>query len=353
MTVFSNRTLAITAGVCAALLATGNLLLANTLLMPSGNNSFAHIACGIAVTAATFLLGNKRLLKAAPYLMATLLILLLLCPVFGSSINGSFRYLRVGAFSFTPALLSLPVLSLFWAYIADKTPENISRKSWIILIAATLITAGLIFIEPFVSMAGFVIIFGLIMFTLAGCGIRKVLLAATAVIIIAASTVPLAIKNNPLQMQKNFYTHLFSPDYTTQYHTWSVLTTLKHSVFCGHHQVPATPKYHIPNAVTDSALIAGCGEFGYIFLIGALLSAAVLIACGAVLTRRSKTHAERLLTGGMTTVIALPALFNTLMMTGLLPMGGVAFPFLAYSGTAMLACASALGCILSNGKKNA
>ena len=42
----------------------------------------------------------------------------------------------------------------------------------------------------------------------------------------------------------------------------------------------------------------------------------------------------------MTAVIALPALVNILMMFSLLPMGGVAFPFLAYGGTA-------LGCIIT------
>ena len=49
----------------------------------------------------------------------------------------------------------------------------------------------------------------------------------------------------------------------------------------------------------------------------------------------------------MTAVIALPALTNILMMFGLLPIGGVTFPFLAYGGSAMIANALALSCIIT------
>ena len=105
--------------------------------------------------------------------------------------------------------------------------------------------------------------------------------------------------------------------------------------------------HHIPNAITDSALVAGCGEFGYIFLITSLLLIVAIIISCVIITVRCKTPTARLLAGGMTAVIALPALTNMLMMFGLLPIGGVTFPFLAYGGSAMLANAFALGGIIA------
>ena len=109
--------------------------------------------------------------------------------------------------------------------------------------------------------------------------------------------------------------------------------------------------HHIPNAITDSALVAGCGEFGYLFMIGALLLTAAIICCGIIITKRCEIPTARLLVGGMTTVIALPSLTNMFMMFGLLPIGGVTFPFLAYGGSAMIANAFALGCIIAVTKK--
>ena len=111
--------------------------------------------------------------------------------------------------------------------------------------------------------------------------------------------------------------------------------------------------HHILNAITDSALVAGCGEFGYIFLIVALLSIITIISCCIIITKRCKNPTDRLLAGGMTAVIALPALINTLMMFGLLPMGVVAFPFLSYGGSAIIANALALGCMIAVSPKTA
>ena len=78
---------------------------------------------------------------------------------------------------------------------------------------------------------------------------------------------------------------------------------------------------------------------------------AAIIFCGVIITKRCENPTARLLAGGMTAVIALPALTNMLMMFGLLPIGGVTFPFLAYGGSAMIANAFALGCIIAVTKK--
>ena len=323
----------------AILLGIGSLMIVKSLQPQNFNMAILHLVCGVVAALTIYLCGTKRLLKAAPYLMTAELILLLICPFFGYNINGATRWLAIGSFRFAPALLAMPILCLFWAYTKDKSTDGISKKNVFLLSAVTLLTAGLVLIEPFYSMAGFIAILSLILLAFMQCNWKKAAIAAAVVLFAGAALVPV--------MQKNFYSNLFKPDYNTQYHTWSLLTTLKHSVFCGHHQVPAEPKYHIPNAVTDSALIAGCGEFGYLFLAVALLLAASIIVCGVIIAKRNCTPADRLLAGGMTAIIALPALINILMMFGLLPMGGVAFPFLAYGGTAMLANALALGCMMT------
>ena len=94
-------------------------------------------------------------------------------------------------------------------------------------------------------------------------------------------------------------------------------------------------------------MVAGCGEFGYLFMIGVLLLIAAIIFCGVIITKRCENSTARLLAGGMTTVIALPSLTNMFMMLGLLPIGGETFLFLAYGGSAMIANAFALGGIIA------
>lgn len=113
---------------CAILLCIGNLMIVNALQENSFNNAVLHIICAAAVALAVFFCGTKRLLKSAPYLMTAEVILLLLCPFFGYNINGATRWLSVGSFRFAPALLAMPILCLFWAYIKEKSENGISKK---------------------------------------------------------------------------------------------------------------------------------------------------------------------------------------------------------------------------------
>ena len=333
----------------ALLLCIGTLLIVNASQVQNLNMAICNITCGIAVAAAVFFLGYERLLKTVPYLTGLLLFLLLLCPLFSSPVNGANRWLAFGSFRFAPAMLAMPILCLFWAYIKDKTADKISRKKWLTLAAVTLLTFVLVMVEPFITMAFFVIIFSAVMLYLTGVN-WKVLTITIIGSLIGFFTVLVAFfRSNPWGRYTDFFKNYLEYDMESAYHTWICLKTLKHSTFFGKCQFPAemSQSHHIPNAITDSALVAGCGEFGYLFMIGALLLTAAIICCGIIITKRCENPTEKLLAGGMTAVIALPALTNILMMFGLLPIGGVTFPLLAYGGSAMIANALALSCIIT------
>ena len=332
---------------------TGNLVIVNALQAQNLNVAILHFVCGIVVAAAIYFCKIKRLLKVVPYLLVLELLLLLICPVFAYNINGANRWLQVGSFRFAPAMLAMPMLCLFWAYIKDKSADKISRKNRINLAAVTLLTFGLVMVEPSITMALFIIILGAVILYLTGVN-WKVLIITIIGSLIGFFTVLVAFfRSNPWIRHTDFFKNYLEYDMESAYHTWICLKTLKHSVFVGKYQFPPemSQTHHIPNAITDSALIAGCGEFGYLFMIGVLLLIAAIIFCGVIITKRCENPTEKLLAGGITAVIALPALTNMSMMFGLLPIGGVTFPFLAYGGSAMIANALALGGMLAVSKE--
>ena len=334
---------------CAILLSIGNLIIVNALQPQDINTAIVNLICGIIAAAAVYFCGFKRLLKVIPYLLVLELLLLLICPVFAYNINGANRWLAFGSFRFAPAMLAMPILCLFWAYIKDKTADKISRKNWIPLAAVTLLTFVLVMVEPFIAMALFIIILSAVMLYLTGVNWKVLTITIIGSLIGFFAVLFAFFRSNPWIRHTDFFKNYLEYDMESAYHTWICLKTLKHSVFVGKYQFPPemSQTHHIPNAITDSALVAGCGEFGYLFMIGALLLIAAIIFCGVIITRRCKNPTEKLLAGGMTAVIALPALTNILMMFGLLPIGGVTFPFLAYGGSAMLANAFALGGIIA------
>lgn len=334
---------------CALLLGIGNLGIVNTLQPQNLNNAILHLVFGIVVAVAVYFCGIKRLLKTAPYLIGVLLLLLLICPVFAYNINGASRWLQIGSFRFAPAMLAMPMLCLFWTYIKDKSADKIFRKNWLILAAVTLLTFVLVMVEPFITMALFIIILSAVMLYLTGVNWKALTITIIGSLIGFFAVLVAFFRSNPWIRYTDFFKNYLEYDMEAAYHTWICLKTLKHSVFVGKYQFPPemSQTHHIPNAITDSALVAGCGEFGYLFMIGVLLLTAAIIFCGVIITKRCENPTARLLAGGMTAVIALPALTNMLMMFGLLPIGGVTFPFLAYGGSAMIANAFALGGIIA------
>ncbi|MBQ7396295.1 MAG: FtsW/RodA/SpoVE family cell cycle protein [Lentisphaeria bacterium] len=354
MNKITNPALAAIMAVCALLLGIGNLAIVNALQPHYLNNAIIYFVCGIAVAAAVFFCGTKRLLDIAPYVTAIMLLLLLLTPVFGYNISGATRWLRIYNFSLAPAMPAMPVLCLFWAYVKEKSSGKISRTQWTILATVTLSAAVLIAFEPFIQMGFFVIVLGFIMLYLIGFN-RKILSIVSISSVIGFAVIVLTFfKTRPMaqyvQLLRRFVEYVELP-----YHYWICLKTLQYSVFIGKCQFPPEiSKFnHIPYATFDSALVAGCGEFGYLFLITALLLAFIMILCGAVIASRcAATSSLRLLAGGLTAAIAMPALFNTLMMFGLTPMCSIAFPFLSCGGTAMISNALALGGIMAVCRKN-
>ena len=345
----SNKILTAVMAGSSLLLGIGDLLIVNALQPQNLNNAILHLVCGIVVAAAVYFCGFKRILKSAPYLMGGLLLLLLICPVFAYNINGASRWLQVGSFRFAPAMLAMPMLCLFWAYIKDKSADKIFRKNWLILAAVTLLTCGLVMVEPFITMALFIIILSAVMLYLTGVNWKVLTITIIGSLIGFFAVLIAFFRSNPWIRHTDFFKNYLDYDMESAYHTWICLKTLKHSVFVGKYQFPPemSQTHHIPNAITDSALVAGCGEFGYLFMIGALLLTAAIICCGIIITKRCENPTEKLLAGGMTAVIALPSLTNMFMMWGLLPIGGVTFPFLAYGGSSMIANAFALGGIIA------
>jgi cell division protein FtsW (lipid II flippase) len=68
----------------------------------------------------------------------------------------------------------------------------------------------------------------------------------------------------------------------------------------------------------------------------------IIIAGGFIICRYEKDPVDRLLSGGMTTVLLLPFIVNLLTMFGFLPPGSIGFPFLSCGGSTLLASVFAL-----------
>jgi rod shape determining protein RodA len=108
----------------------------------------------------------------------------------------------------------------------------------------------------------------------------------------------------------------------------------------------------LPEQHTDFIFAALAEEWG---LLGGLV---VIVALGALLwwgmrvSLRSKGRYEKLLAGGLISIIFFYAAINLLMVLGLAPVVGIPLPFLSWGGSAMMTVMICLGLLMSVDRQN-
>ena len=74
---------------------------------------------GLAVFAAAWLMGWKRFLKAAPWLMAAWIVAIAAAQL-SRPVNGAHKWLSLGSLRVNVATCFMPVFALFWAWLSDR-----------------------------------------------------------------------------------------------------------------------------------------------------------------------------------------------------------------------------------------
>ncbi len=332
------RILPVIMGASAFLLLPGNLAVVNSFMPQVFQPAVIHTVCAVILAAGCSFCKRDQILKAAPYLTGALFILLLALPFFGYKVNGALRWFRIGSVYFAPAAFAMPILCLFWGWLLQQKGENFAIKHKSILWGIFAFAAVLIFFQPFVGISFFILILAAVLHCLSGGStVRTILIGCGG--FFAGIVLPLWI-NGRIGRMYTTSGPLFGLPCSSTYQTGQLLNVLKNSVFYGSAQTSGNaPGFII--ATPESALILGCGKFGFVFLIAAVLLMLIIIAGGFIICRYEKDPVDRLLSGGMTTVLLLPFIVNLLTMFGFLPPGSIGFPFLSYGGSTLLASAFA------------
>lgn len=104
---------------------------------------------------------------------------------------------------------------------------------------------------------------------------------------------------------------------------------------------------HLPEAHTDEIFAVICEEFGFIGGAAVVILLAVLVGMGFEAARRSRDKFSRLVAVGISTWIALQALVNIGVATGVMPNKGFTLPFISYGGTSLFVMMTAAGVLMS------
>jgi cell division protein FtsW len=248
--------------------------------------------------------------------------------------------------SIQPGVVARLVAVIYIATWLTSRGDQLNRFSYGMFPFGIIIgvVAGLVVLQPDLSMALLIILTGLAMFFFAGGDPVQIFLVSTIVGSVSGFLI----------WQGGFYR-----DRLVNY-----VTSLRDPTQAGHHLLMARL------AIGEGGLLgAGFGEgrlkFGYlphphtdsIFAVigeeGGLFGCLVVIGLFGMLAYRGYRVAlstsdpfGSLLAFGVTTMIVFEALLNALVMVGLVPFTGTALPFFSYGGTQMVVTLGGVGLLL-------
>jgi len=330
------------------------------------------------------------------FLVVVVLLVAVISPGIRSSVNGSYRWIKLGSFSFQPgefAKLAVVVAIAVWMDRFCLRPrlswggEPLRRMGWLgrfwqktrpfwfsAVIPAALVGVVALFLllEPDFGATMVVCVLGVLMMFVAGTRLWHLLLIAACGIPPIALVI--AANANRMNRIKAWLGGLWDKyaDYLgflgDRICNWlaanaeSVATQantagdhLKQSLLAFQNGGPwgvgfnqSIQKYsYLPEAHTDFIFAIGAEEFGFLFSFGVVLVYAVLLVCGILISLRATDRLGRLLAFGMTMLLVFQAAFNIGVVTGCLPTKGLALPFVSYGGTNLITAFFAVGTLFN------
>jgi cell division protein FtsW len=291
----------------------------------------------------------RRLEKFVPVLLgiAAVLLVLVLIPGIGVSINGSRRWLRLGPLSFQPAELAKLALVLYLAaFLARKRGEL--GDFWAGLVpplAVGGVLAALVMLQPDLGNAVTLLVLTMGLLFLAGARTSWLAMLAVPALPLAA----LAIWVAPYRMRRVFA--FLDPWQDPRGSGFQIIQSWLAfgggGIFGRGIGESKQKLFYLPEAHTDFIFAIVGEELGVIGATVVVALFAVLVWRGLRIGLRATEPFGAYLALGITVLVATQTLVNLGVVTGLLPTKGLPLPFLSFGGSALLMTMVATGVLLN------
>jgi len=285
--------------------------------------------------------------------VAVFLLILVLVPGVGRTVNGATRWLGFGTlFTFQPSEIAKVGVILYFAESISKKKEKMrSFKEGILPYAVILgIIAALMIKEPHLS--GTVLILGIGAVMMFVGGIETVWVGAGVGVAAAGVWAYLSGKIGYNAKRITIWRDPLTNDPELMrdagYQMRQSLLAIGSGGLLGVGLGKSRQKFmYLPERHNDFIFAIICEELG---LIGATLIMALfalLIIRGYWIALHARDRFGALLAVGVTTQVALQVFLNIAVVTNLIPNTGISLPFFSYGGTALVIQLAEMGLVLS------
>ena len=275
------------------------------------------------------------------------LLCLIWIPPLGVRAGGAVRWLNLGVFSFQVSELVKVALILFLAHFLSQRVNRIRefKEGLLIPLAVTGALTGLIVLQPDFGTTVILAVIALTMIYLAGG--RIIHLAGLVALFVPVAVWLLLHKSYRLARLMTFLDPWKDPRHSGFQIIQSLIAfgsggPLGVGIGDGMQKL-----FYLPEPHTDFILSVIAEEAGFVGVGLILLLYLVLIVRGFRISLKAPDLFGNLLAAGLTMLIALEAFINIAGVMGLIPLKGLALPFLSYGGTSLLLSLAAVGILLN------
>ena len=310
-----------------------------------------RFAIALILTVGAALLGIRHWFRAAYWIYAIVLALVVAVDLRGFVGMGAQRWIDLGVIQLQPSeLMNVAVVLALARCFHSLSSEELGRIRYLILPALMIgAPAALVLKQPDLGTAVTLLMGGAVMYFIAGVRLRYFALTAAA----AAAALP-GVWHFLRDYQKNRIYTFLDPDSDplgAGYHILQSKIALGSGGLFGKGFMQGSQSHlsFLPEKQTDFIFTTLAEEFGLVGGLGLLALYSMIIVYGFAMALRSRNHFGRLLGLGIVTNFFLSVFINIAMVMGLIPVVGVPLPLISYGGTAMLAVMLGFGLLLNVG----
>lgn len=268
-------------------------------------------------------------------------------------VNGSTRWVNLhvpGLESVQPSEIAkwgiVILVSVYAARLATRS--NNGMRSFLTGLLPACLCVG--------AVAGFVVLEDLGTGVLMVCACTVILLASGARILHflafvppAAGAVLAAIITSPYRVQRiTTFLDPYADPQGAGYHMIQSLTTVAGGGIFGRGLGHGLQKFgYLPEDTTDFLFAVVCEELGLAGAVMVIFFYALILWLGTHVAMRERTMTLKLLVMGVTSTVAIQAMINLAVVTGLAPTKGIALPLMSSGGTGWILTGFALGLIVA------
>lgn len=283
------------------------------------------------------------------FIIATLLLVLVLVPGVGRTVNGATRWIPLGVLNLQPSELMKFFAVIYLSGYLVRRQQEVSTSITGFLRPMLLVGAAsaLIMAQPDFGTTAVLLATVMALLFLGGVPVTHFLVLFG---LVAASLAALIVAE-PYRLQRvTSFLNPFADPFNTGYQLSQALIALGRGEWLGVGFGSGIQKqFYLPEAHTDFLLAVIGEEFGLVGVLGVLAAFAFITWRAFRIGARARAQGQMFsayAAHGFGLMLAMQAFVNAGVNTGLLPTKGLTMPFMSYGSNAIIVSVMAIGVLL-------